>query len=134
MFYLFFVSLFFTALQACEIVNVLYVDDSKVLRATTARQVQSYNSEALNSFLPFLENRGVTTLKDLISFSSYTDNNEIVGIINSAILENSDSRIMAKLNEHKILKKRNKIFLSRLIEFLKERDTSTTGPTHEEFS
>jgi len=125
MLYLFFVSLFFTALQACEIVNVLYVDDSRVLRATTARQVQSYNSEALNSLLPFLENRGVTTLKDLISFSSYTDNNEIVGVINSAILENSDSGIMAKLNKHKILKKRNKIFLSRLIEFLKERDTST---------
>lgn len=125
MFYLFFVSLFFTALQACEIVNVLYVDDSKVLRATTAKQVQSYNSEALNSLLPFLKNRGVTTLKNLISFSSYTDNNEIVGVINSAILENSDSGIMAKLNKHKILKKRNKISLSRLIEFLKERDTST---------
>jgi len=126
MFYLFFVSLFFNMLQACEIVNILYVDDSKVLRSTTAKQVQSYNFEALSSLLPFLKNRGVTTLKKLISFSSHIDNNEMVTLINSAISTNSDSKILAKLNEFKILKKGNKVTLSTLIAFLKERDTSTT--------
>ncbi len=112
MFYAFFISLLFNLLNACEIVETLYVEDSVLQRKMTGKQVQAYNTATLTEISSFLENRDQTTLTTLIESATLEDRDQAIAtaaIINLAILENRDQ-----------------VTLATLIQFLAERDSSTT--------
>lgn len=129
MFYLLFIALLSNALHACEIVEILYVEDSLPQRKITGKQVQAYNTTTLRKGTSFLENGDQTTLATLIVHATLNDRDKAITateIINFAILQNQDAKIQEKLTRFGILENRDQVTLATLIKFLAERDPSTT--------